>query len=216
MLHIRDPLLSLSEVTEFEKYRDQECILYCDNGLTGMQSLTSKHGLSPKDWIRRCFSACRYDVLPYAGLKLVDCVVSERKRNPKRVYRTVAFGEGAGEALDIHVKSCNRPWPSHPARLGNRRRRGLSRLRVFIGFQFCSAGSAVPPTVLIFAASAVSKSYSAPWHLMRHGKLLGGTFSLRFALDPKHSMFVTSSRSRHRAAQMLFGCQVYGCPGHQG
>lgn len=152
-----------------------------------------------------------------AGLKLVDCVVSERKRNPRRVYCTVAFGEGAGEALDIHVKSCNRPWPSHPARLGNRRHRGMSRFRVLVGFQFCSAGSAVPPIVLMFAASACQEKLTstlAP--LMRHGKLLGGAASSRFALDPKHSMFVTSSRSRHQAAQNAFWMPSLRVPGTSG
>lgn len=55
----------------------------------------------------------RYGVFTNAGFKLADCVVSESEKNPKRVYCTVAFGEGTREPLKIPVKSCNRAWTSY-------------------------------------------------------------------------------------------------------
>lgn len=83
-----------------------------------LEAWTFAEGLDPSVFLRMQGTA----YLPYAGLKLAwlaDCVASGSEKNPKRVYCTVAFGEGTREPLKIPVKSCNRPWTSHFAYLGN-------------------------------------------------------------------------------------------------
>ena len=108
---------------------------------TGVKSVPLTYGLSPKDWIRRCFSACRYDVLPYAGLKLTDWVVSESEKDPKRVQCTVAFGEGLGKYIGSLYPSgvaTDRGLAISPIQVILSQ--GLVATSGLVGFQFYSAG----------------------------------------------------------------------------